>query len=327
VTSVPPVAILAWTPSQRPHELAAALGGEAHTVYFRALNHRALVPLRYALSAALTIAFLLRRRPRAVLAQNPPIVPATIAYVYSRLTGAPLVLDSHPRGFGLKGSRAGRLFRPLHERLMRHAAATMVASAPLADEVRRAGGRPLVVHEPPPLWTIAAPPAAGAPPVVLWIGIFATDEPIAEVVEAARRLPDVAFLLPGEPERCPEAIRAAAPPNASFVGYRTGDAYRALLEQASVALVLTTAPTSVPRGAFEAVAALRPLVLSDQPLLRDAFPEAVFAANDAAALATAIQDALDRRAQLVAAAPAARDLVATRWAVQRSALLTALELD
>ena len=112
---------------------------------------------------ALTTGFLVRRRPRAVLVQNPPIVPGAIAYIYCRLTGARLVLDSHPRGFGLKGSLAGRLFRPLHERFMRHAAATMVASEPLADEVRRAGGRPLVVHEPPPLWRIDAPPAPDAP--------------------------------------------------------------------------------------------------------------------------------------------------------------------
>jgi glycosyltransferase involved in cell wall biosynthesis len=318
------LAVIAWTPSARPHELAAALGGTAHTVDLPRLTRRALVPLRYAVSALATTAFLARHRPRAVLVQNPPIVPAAITYIYSRLTGAPFVLDSHPRGFGLKGSRAGRVFRPLHERFMRAAAATMVASAPLADEVRRAGGRPLVVHEPPPLWRINEPPSEDTSPTVLWVGIFATDEPVAEVVEAARQLPGIRFVLTGDPARCPEAVRAAAPPNVAFSGYCRGDSYRALIADATIMMVLTTAPTSVPRGAFEAVAALRPLVLSDQPLLREQFPEAVFAANDAPALAAAVRTAVDDRAALIAAAPAARERDARRWAQQRDAVLAAL---
>jgi hypothetical protein len=321
------LAVVAWTPSQRPQELAAALGGIAHTPYFPRLTQRALVPLRYAISTALTAGFLVRRRPRAVLVQNPPIVPGAIAYIYCRLAGARLVLDSHPRGFGLKGSHAGRLFRPLHERLMRHAAATMVASEPLADEVRRAGGRPLVVHEPPPLWRIDAPPAPGAPESVLWVGIFATDEPVAEVVEAARLAPDVRFVLTGDPDRCPPEVRAQAPANVTFSGYRRGEDYRALVAEATIMMVLTTAPTSVPRGAFEAVAALRPLIVSDQPLLRRHFPEALFAANEATALAGAVQEACDRRVALAAVAERARERDAQRWAAQRAELLTALGLD
>lgn len=321
------LAVIAWTPSERPRELAAALGGTAHTPYFPRLTRRALVPLRYALSAALTAGFLLRRRPRAVLVQNPPIVPGAIAYIYCRRTGARLVLDSHPRGFGLKGSRAGRLFRPLHERMMRHAAATMVASEPLADEVRRAGGRPLIVHEPPPLWRLDEPPSVDAMTTVLWVGVFATDEPVGEVVEAARLLPDVRFVLTGDPDRCPPEVRAQAPDNVTFSGYRRGEDYRALVADATIMMVLTTAPTSVPRGAFEAVAHLRPLIVSDQPLLREQFPEALLAANEAAALAAAVQEARERRVEMAAVAHTARERDARRWAAQRAALLAALGLD
>ncbi len=321
------LAVIAWTPSLRPHELAAELGGIAYTPYFPRLTRRAFVLVRYAVSAALTAGFLVRRRPRAVLVQNPPIVPGAIAYIYCRLAGARLVLDSHPRGFGHKGSLAGRLFQPLHERFMRHAAATMVASEPLAEEVRRAGGRPLVVHEPPPLWRIDTPPADDAPTTVLWVGIFATDEPVAEVVEAARLTPDVRFVLCGDPDRCPPEVRAAAPANVTFSGYRRGEDYRALVAEATIMMVLTTAPTSVPRGAFEAVAALRPLISSDQPLLRQQFPEAVFAANEAAALAAAVQEARGRLGALTAVAEQARERDARRWAAQRAGLLMALELD
>lgn len=321
---MPAVAVVAWTPSQRPHELAAALGGIACTPSFRLLDRRAFFPVRYTVCAAITVAFLLRHRPQAVLVQNPPIVPAAIAYIYSLVTGARLVLDSHPRSFGRKDSRAGRLFTPLHRRFMRRAVATMVTSEPLADEVRAAGGRPLTFHEAPPLWRIDTAPDPSAPPVVVWVGIFAADEPVAEVVEAARQCPEIAFVLTGDPQRCPPAVRAAAPANVTFAGYRRGDTYRALIEDASVLLVLTTEATSVPRAAFEAVAALRPLVLSDQPRLRDHFPGAVFVRNEAADLARGVREALARRDELTAAAPQQRARQAEHLDRQRRALLEAV---
>ena len=109
-------------------------------------------------------------------------------------------------------------------------------------------------------------------------------------------------------------MRAQAPANVTFSGYRRGEDYRALVAEATIMMVLTTAPTSVPRGAFEAVAALRPLIVSDQPLLRGQFPEALFAANEATALAGAVQEARDRRVALAAVAEQARERDAQRWA-------------
>src|SRR4051794_12515179 len=96
----PPVAFIAWSEDDgRVLEIAAALGGEGRVFYDLAIVRRALVPLRYALSAARPIGSPARRRRAGVIVTTPPIFPAMIVSAYGWLTGAPVLLDSHPSAF------------------------------------------------------------------------------------------------------------------------------------------------------------------------------------------------------------------------------------
>jgi colanic acid/amylovoran biosynthesis glycosyltransferase len=317
-------AFIAWSRSDRSPELAAAVGADCHTVFISWLARRSLVPVRYILSALSTTGFLLRHRPTIVVATNPPIFPALIAFAVSRVTGSELILDSHPRGFGRKGSRLGKVLTPAHRYLVRRARATLVPGPELASIVERWGGRSLIIHEARPRWRIETPPRIDGRPTVLWISIFAQDEPVADVVEAARMMPSVDFLITGDVRQCPVDVRADAPSNVVFTGFWAADGYRRLIERSDVMLVLTTERTSVPRAAFEAVEGLRPLVVSDWPALRGVFEDAVFAGNSAENIAHAVQEALDRHAELVAAAPAARRRQRQRWDQQRRELMASL---
>jgi colanic acid/amylovoran biosynthesis glycosyltransferase len=313
-------AFIAWSRSARSQELAEAAGADVHVVYFTSLVRPVLVPLRYVLSAVATMWFLARQRPGVVVATNPPIFPALIAYLFGRSTGARLILDSHPRGFGHKGSRMGAFMAPVHRYLVRRAHATLVAGPELARTVERWGGRAVVLHEAPPLWLIDRPPLQHQTPTIMWVGIYAPDEPVAEVVEAARLLPDCHFLITGDVRRCPVGLLASAPPNVEFTGYWAHEHFQTLIEQSDVMLVLTTEKTSVPRAAFEAVEALRPLVLSDWQYLRELFPDAVFVDNAPAGVAAGVSEAVARHAELVAVARNARDAQHARWRDQLQAL-------
>ena len=74
-----PLLYIAWTHvGGRSAEIAASLGGEARNVYFPSLKSGWRVPLRYVLSAVVTVALLVRHRPRSVIVTNPPIFPAPI---------------------------------------------------------------------------------------------------------------------------------------------------------------------------------------------------------------------------------------------------------
>lgn len=317
----PNVGFVAWRAvSGREAEIAEALGGQARCFYPRRLSGRSLVPLRYAVSALATTAYLARHRPRAVIATNPPVLPGLLALAYGRLVGAPVLLDSHPSSFGRKGDRLSARLLPLHAWLARRVTATLVTTEDWVRQVAAWGGRAQIVHEAPSGWAASRPRALPDRPVVLFAGVFAADEPAAEVVEAARRLPAVDLHVTGDPRCCPPPLRATAPPNVTFLGLLAEPRYRQAVRQADVMLALTTEPTSVMRAAYEAVYAGRPLVVSDWPVLRELFPHAVHVANHAGAIEAGLTEALRRHGELAAACPAAASAQRARWEGQLSAL-------
>ena len=112
-----PIVFFAWSSvAGRSREIAAAIGGESRCYYDLRIARRALVPVRYFLSALRTLGYLVVRRPRALIVTNPPVFVSLLAYPYAVITGAPLLLDSHPDAFRKDGP-SRKL--PPHPRLAR----------------------------------------------------------------------------------------------------------------------------------------------------------------------------------------------------------------
>ncbi len=127
------------------------------------------------------------------------------------------------------------------------------------------------------------------------------NEPVAEVVEAARLVPHVEFRLTGDEQRVAPAVRRGAPGNAIFTGWLDYPTFLGELLVANVVAVFSTDPHIMNRAAFEAVGLGRPLVLSDLPGLRSRFGDAaLFAPNDPRSMADAMLQALDRQEELAA---------------------------
>ena len=316
------VLFVAWTrTSHRAEDIATELGGRAALVHPRVplLPHPLSTAVRYAISAVLTLVLLVRHRPTAVVVTNPPLVPPLVVALWSRVTGRPFVLDSHPSGFGLKGRRGLARLQGVHAALARRADAVLVTTDETAHRVRSWGGTGLVVHEAP----VAFPePVAPVRATVLFVGIFASDEPVDVVVEAARRLPSVTFRVTGDPARAPKDL--AVPANVELTGFLGREDYRQAVSGASLVLTLTTEPTSVMRSAYEAVYAGVPLVVTDTAVLRETFPFAVFCDNTATSVAAAVTQALDEQETLRDKAEAARELQLERWSRQLAALRAVL---
>jgi glycosyltransferase involved in cell wall biosynthesis len=312
--------VIAWSSvAGRSAELATALGGESRCYYDLRIVRRWLVPLRYLVSALRTSAFLAARRPCVVVVTNPPVLAGLVAWLYTSATGARLILDSHQDVFD-PASRHGRM-RRLNRWLARRAGATLVANAQLAERVRDWGGAAEVLHEAPPLWSVPAAAPIEGRPRVLFVCVFAGDEPVDAVLEAAARLPEVDVAVTGDLRRCPSGLRERAPANVELTGFLTGPAYPAALAAADVVLVLTTnEEISVPRSAYEAIWARRPLVVSDTPAFRELFPFAVHAASDADGIADGIRRALAGHDRLRESAEEAHRLQTARWEEQERML-------
>lgn len=311
----PPVSVIAWVrQGGRPRELAAALDGEARSFFDLGIVRRPLVPLRYLLSAVRTAAYLLLRRPRALIVQAPPMLLVMLAHGYGRIARAPVVIDSHPAAFGIEGSGLDRALLPVLARLSRRASGCIVTTDELGEQVKAWGGHPLVVHEAPPSWLEDDDDDSGAEPNrVIFVCTFAPDEPLNEVLDAAKLLPDVHFGITGDVRRLRRESRRRAPGNVEWLGYLTGPRYPEALRRAAAVLTLSCRRESVPRSAYEATYARRPLVTTAWPHMHELFPHAVLVENRADAIAAGIRQTLDSLNGFTSTVERAHDLQYDRW--------------
>jgi glycosyltransferase involved in cell wall biosynthesis len=158
------------------------------------------------------------------------------------------------------------------------------------------------------------PPVSGRANVV-FVSTYASDEPLQEVIEAARLLPsDVHIHVTGNDKRLDPALRAAAPGNIVFTGFLPEEVYLALLAQADCILELTKNDHTLLCGAYEAVSLGRPLVLSRKEALIGYFCRgAVVTENEPHAIAAAITQAIESRASLERDIRILRDELTTDW--------------
>lgn len=275
--------------------------------------------VRWALSAVATVVHVRRRRPAVLVVTNPPAPAALVGWVTGRAVGARVVLDSHPGAFGAQGDRVAARLHPVHKFVTRRADLSIVASDEWREVVESWGGRAVVVHEAPGDWEYE-PPARHRRLQVLYVGRFARDEPWEAVVAAAAALPHVDVHLTGDPNDA-GVVLEHLPANVRLVGYLDEARYREAVYGADLVVSLTTEPGSVMRAGCEAVWAGRPLVVSDWPAGRGAFPFAVHVGNSAGSLAAGIRRAASCYEELCADALAARRLQAARWEGQLADLL------
>jgi hypothetical protein len=299
----PQVLVIAWAPTApRSQRLAAALGAEMHKVHFLAFQRPLIAPLKYPALALVTWYLVWRRHPRVVLVQNPPIFLVILVALYARLTGNHYLIDTHTGG--LVGYKWGWSL-PLHRWLSRQALATIVTNAHLRDcllgESSRRSFRVLILGDPPVEWSTTGPQAISLPGArqVVVIATYTSDEPIGEVLAAARQLPAVSFSITGDARRLPAAVRARCPQNVRLTGWLSDADYHELVCKANVVVALTTRNHTLLCGAWEALYAGQPLITSDWPVLRMAFPQGtVFTGATAKEIVAAINLALAQEGHL-----------------------------
>jgi len=283
---LPPLAgrralFVSWvTHHGRSEDLARELGAECAFVAVGTLRNRRTAPARHAWQALVTTWLLLARRPRVLVVMAPPAPLVLLGLLWSRLTRSRLIVDCH------SGAVLGR---PLSGRLAAHADLVLVTLPQLAAQFPRA----VPVHDPP----VHLPPAPRHDEVVFpasWL----PDEPLEDLLAAARALPETRFAITGTPRTNP-----VLSPNVRLTGYLDLDDYRDLLAGAPAVLALTTREDTMQRAAYEAIGAGRPVIASDTTALRAYLGDSATYAGD---LTQAISDALSRLPELERAAEAVR---------------------
>lgn len=320
------VAYISWAPHcSRSDYTARELGGTSHMVYWGWLgSHPASVWLKYLGQTFSTWIVLLRERPDVVFVMTPPPVAILAVYAYCAVRRKRYVVDAHT---GVFLTRRWQWFQGLQFWLCRRAAMTIVTNDHIAALVRGRGAATTVIPDVPIEFadTDTAPVEISEFTVVC-VTSFDRDEPIAAMVEAARRLSGIRFLMTGDWKSGAQPAPSELPPNLTLTGFLEAGMYGALLRQAGVVIALTTDDHTMQRGAYEAIYQGTPVIVSDTGVLREAFDEgAVHVDNSPDAIVDAVRQVRSKRAEYRKAADRLRARKIVRWRQTKDALLAALE--
>lgn len=315
---------VAWTQFQRRQSsMAEMVPLECAFLARHGKRHAAATLLDYGRLFTDTMSLLTARQPSVLWMQLPPLplLWAGLWYRRSRDPAVRLVADCHNATFG---ARWGRV--PFGLRMLDACDLVIVHNEDMRRQALSRGlaaSRLFVLEDVPPLpvtrGSVALPDdLANRPrPWILMPGSFAADEPVGELLQAARLEPGWTFVLTGRHENAARHGHRLeqVPSNVVLPGYVDTPVFDAMMQASDLVLALTRQDGIQLSACNEALGFGKALIVSDTPLLRRLFADGARMADssDPQSLVRAIAGALADRPALE---QAARDLAAvrrTRW--------------
>ena len=261
---------LVWgPPSHGPRSRAFARGLGIDVQFISSTRRRGLLaaPYKYSHQAVKTLSLLSRRHPHVVFVQSPPSFAVVVVWLYCLVMNARFAVDAHSDAMqSVYWTRPRWLYRYL----ARRALTTIVTNEYFARKVRGWGGRALIVRDIPTDFPTRAYPVEGSFNALV-VNSFATDEPLGEIIAAAKGLEDVVFYVTGDKSRAPRGLTPSVPNNVRFTDYLDDASYYGLMAASQVVICLTTRDHTMQRGACEALSMGKPIITSKWPLLESYF--------------------------------------------------------
>ncbi|MET0614401.1 MAG: glycosyltransferase family 4 protein, partial [Thermoleophilaceae bacterium] len=226
-------------------------------------------------AAGATLGALRGPRPDVIYATSPPLTMALPALVAALRWRAPLVFEVRdlwpeaPIQMGaLRNPLARRLARAL-ERFVYARSARLIALSPGIQAALPPGRTTLVPNSADlDLFDPASPPESFQ---VAYFGAMGEANDLTAVVDAARLVPDVPFVLMGDGKRR-DGLERAAPPNVHFRSGSKTDVARLAAESSACLTVFKDVPvlaTNSPNKLFDTFAAGRPAIVNMDGWMRE----------------------------------------------------------
>jgi len=292
-------------------------------VYAARLGSRAsTIAVKYLLQWITTARILSTERPDVVFVMTPPVFAALPAFWYAFLRRKQVVLDAHTCAFKLP---RWQRWLWLQRMLCRRAATTLVTNDHIAGLVMAAGGDATVVPDVPVVFPGDGHFQRGTAFTVAVVCSFSGDEPLSAMFAAASQLPDIQFYVTGDTTTLSAATARSLAANVTLTGFLSTPDYGRLVTDADVVMDLTTDDHTMLRGAYEAIYQGVPVIVSDWPVLRKAFPRgAVHVDNSAEAIIRAVRTIQSAPAEFRASAERLRQQKIDCWESTRVRILDRL---
>jgi glycosyltransferase involved in cell wall biosynthesis len=249
---------------------------------------------RYASCISRTLEVLYRERPSIVICQNPSLVLTFFLLKLKPIFGFKVVIDAHFGG--VEAYNGSEVFQRILDHCNGTADLVIVTNENHGRYVRAARGKTFVCPDPLPDLSPYQGSREEIRGKVFFICSFDIDEPFHEVFRAAEMLsPEgLRFVVSGNYGKA--GIDRAAFPHMELLGFVPEVEFYHHLFSCQVVVDLTDHENCLVCGAYEALAAEKPLVLSKKRALQDYFRGGtVFTENRAGDIASAVRRAfLDR---------------------------------
>ena len=243
---------------------------------------------RHLVAVVRTLRTFAEQRPGLVVVQNPSLVLAAMALQYGKLFKVPIVVDAHnaglfPEAFVCGGGAKIKLLKSLARYVVRNAALTIVTNFRLKDYVEQNGGKAEVIPDCIPRLAEKKNQLQLSGRVnVMCVCSYDADEPYLEVIEATRKLDSsVCVYMTGDWKNA-RIMPNSLPSNLVLTGFLSRADYLDLLWACDIVMDLTTLEDCLVCGAYEGVAAGKPLILSDSKANRAYFKKGVAYAHNTA---------------------------------------------
>ncbi len=243
-----------------------------------------------------TLRDLFKTRPRYVFLQLAPVPVLYAAALYCAATGNRYISDCHNTmiydSWWIKWPLAKYLLSQSHVLIVhntdvqQHADKLLLKSMVLRD--------PLPVMQVPDDIDVISGLAIKTTQYIIVPCSMDEDEPILELFEAARSLPDITIVFTWFADKLPADIKDKIPHNIAFTGFLAEPEFNALYANANAAIVLTTREGTQPSGASEAISLGVPLIVSGIKTTRRLYGDApVYVDNEPESIVNGINDALN----------------------------------
>ncbi|MCK0163990.1 glycosyltransferase [Marinobacter sp. S6332] len=256
---------LVWQYQTRNHSMSRELGVPLYELISSKSGLR-----RYVELSIKTIQIVKKEQPRVIFCQNPSIVLAFLCTLLFQSKKRKIVVDEHNAGlFPLDGKN--RLLNIIANFIVRRADLVIVTNVALYDYCKKIGGEPIIVPDPLPVLPSSEIVTKDEVPFqILFICTWASDEPIQEVMEACSHFSEneIKVLVTGNPKGMSQND---APACVQLTGFISKEDYFNYLISSDAVVVLTKRENCLNCGAYEAVSAEKPGILSNTEALRAYF--------------------------------------------------------
>ena len=253
--------------------------------------------LRYVKCVTMTVKILLYIKPEIVLCSNPSLILTLILLAIRHSLKFKVVIDAHYGG--VVAYNGSSIFQKLLNFLNRSADFVIVTNENHARHINSIGGKVFICPDPLPNLAKYESIETEFSKKVFFICSFDPDEPFLEVFQAAKILKSEGFrfFVSGNFDKA--GISKNDYPYLELMGFISElDFYRHLFSSQLV-IDLTDNDNCLVCGAYEALRAFKPIVLSNKEALRTYFTSGtVFTENKAVEISEALIKAYNKRVEL-----------------------------